>query len=358
MKKKTTRATNRTTPLKTGDEKLPFLEHFYELKRRLTYIAISVVGFGAVAYGVQQHIVSFLLRPAHGQNLIYTSVGGGLDFLFRICIYTGIVCSLPIIIYQFLKYLEPVLGSNSMKYALGGSFISAILALSGMAFGYYAGMPTTLHFLFHQFTTTQIHPLIAVQSYMSFVTMYMFGAALLFQLPLIIIFINRIKPLKPRSLLKYERWMILVAFILAVIMNPTPNPIDQLMLAGPMILTYQIGIVLVAIINRPRRSPKVNSLLVRDAEIQAERLSRFADAQKVWLQAEAIADNPVTALPALQSSTTQTATILSVPSTPSAVPVRHARPPVSVADHVTPASIRPHKYVDSFNSSRRIIRTI
>lgn len=235
------------------DHSRPFQEHLHELKRRLTYVALSVGGFGVAAYAVQQHIVDFLLRPTHGQSLIYTTPGGGLDFLFRVCLYSGLICSLPVIVYQLLKFLEPLLGANHMKFALIGGIASALLAGAGMIFGYAAGMPATLHFLFHQFTTPQIHPMITIQSYMSFVTIYMVGAALLFQVPLLMICINRITPLKPQTLFKYERWMILISFVLAVIMNPTPNIVDQLMLAGPMILMYQVGIGIIALLNRNRQ---------------------------------------------------------------------------------------------------------
>jgi sec-independent protein translocase protein TatC len=344
MKKKTKKPKSLARALPKSDQKLPFLEHFYELKRRLTIIAVSIFVFAVAAYGVQQHIVNFLLRPTHGQNLIYTSPGGGLDFLFRVCLYTGVICSLPVIIYQLLKYMEPLLGSDSIRFALGGSLISAILAVAGMAFGYYAGLPATLHFLFHQFTTSQIHPLIAVQSYMGFVTMYMFGAALLFQVPLIMIFINRIKPLKPSKLFKHERWMILIAFVLAVIMNPTPNVVDQLMLAGPMILMYQVGIGMVAFINRPRYSPRVKSLLARDAEIQAERLTRLKDAGKVWQQAEAIGQHPSSAIATSRKAPTPV-TIL----TPA---------PVQPQPRLRPAANnRPRKYIDGFSPVQRTVRS-
>lgn len=273
-------------PPKT-DRKLPFLAHIIELRRRLTFVAVSICLFGAAAYGVQQYIVGFLLRPAHGQDLIYTSPGGGIDFLFKVCLYTGVVCSLPVIVYQILKYIEPLIGQNSTRFAAKGSVVSALLAAIGMVFGYYAGLPATLHFLFHQFTSAEIHPLITIQSYMSFVTMYMVGAALLFQTPLIMIFINRIKPLPPRTLLRKERWMILCSFVLAVIMNPTPNIIDQLMLAGPMILSYQIGIGMLALINRDRRPKRLAALRAQDVEVQAERLQK---AQQMWRNAEKTSD--------------------------------------------------------------------
>ena len=232
----------------------PFVEHLYELRRRLYYVALSILLWGAAIYFVQQHVVRILLSPAHGQHFIYTSVGGGIDFLFRICIYGGIVLSLPVIVYNILCFTEPLLTDATKRFIFIGSFISGLLAFVGIIFGYYVGLPAALHFLLHQFTTIQIQPLVTIQSYLHFVIVYMVGSAMLFQLPLLLVFINRIKPLEPKKLFHYERWVILVAFVLAGLMNPTPNILSQLLVAGPFILMYQVGIVLIAVINRSKRS--------------------------------------------------------------------------------------------------------
>ncbi|HUS25838.1 MAG TPA: twin-arginine translocase subunit TatC [Nevskiaceae bacterium] len=268
-----------------ASRKLPFIEHIHELRKRLFYIAVSIGVFSAAAYGVEHYIVKALLKPAEGQEFIYTSPGGGIDFLFRVCLYTGIAASVPVIVFQLLRYLEPLVRKDLVHFAARGSIISGILALAGMAFGYFIGLPAALHFLLHQFKTDQIEPLLTIQSYMSFVLLYMLGSAMLFQLPLILVFINRIKPLKPQKLLKYERWIILGAFVGGGILNPTPSIIDQLMLAGPIIVMYQVGVLLIWLINRRHRRPrKVSTLLSKDAQLQAERLQSFQQAQAALQQ--------------------------------------------------------------------------
>jgi len=181
-------------------------------------------------------------------------------------------------VYQVLKYIEPLIKKESSHFIAYGSLVSGILAIGGMVFGYFIGLPNALHFLLHQFTTQQIRPLVTIQSYMAFVSVYMLGSALLFQAPLILLFINRIKPLKPSGLLKGERWVILISFVGAGLMNPTPNVFAQLLVAGPLILMYQVGIVLIWLVNRGnRKSSVVMELLARDAEVQAERLAKFAE---------------------------------------------------------------------------------
>lgn len=300
-KNKQQKTTNKKKPLaKTSSDKLPFIEHVYELRRRLFYVIVSVLVVAALAYSIQQRIVNFLLAPSHGQHFIYTSPGGGINFLFSICLYTGLAFSVPVIIYQLLRYLEPLFkDSGAMRFVVLGSIASGILAVAGMAFGYYVGLPSVLNFLFHQFTTTQVQPLVTIQSYISFVRVYMLGSALLFQVPLILLFINRIKPLKPSTLFHYERWVILGAFVASGLMNPTINILSQLLVAGPIILMYQVGIAIIWQINRhrrrsPRHSRDIQAMLERDARAQAMRGQAASSAVPAYALASSPASKPST----------------------------------------------------------------
>ena len=275
MIKKRRRTNQKIRRPKPEDVKLPFIEHFYELKHRLFHIVISVGVVAFLVYFVQQQVVKILLRPAEGQQFIYTSPGGGIDFLFKVCIYSGIAVSTPIIIYELLSYVKPLIHEHVVRFIAIGSIISGFLAIAGMVFGYFVGLPAVLQFLLHQFVTQQIRPLVTIQSYMSFVMVYMVGSALLFQIPLILIFINKIRPLKPRELFKYEKFIIAGSIVVAALMNPTPNLLSQLIVAGPMVLMYQLGIGIIWFLNRGYKRPAhVMKLIEQDAEIQASRFSR------------------------------------------------------------------------------------
>jgi sec-independent protein translocase protein TatC len=282
MKRKPKQALKNNPAHKPRDHKRPFIEHIHELRQRLMYIAISVGGVAIVTYFVQQHVVNILLRPTHGQQFIYTSPGGGISFLFQVCVYLGIAVSIPNIAYQGLRYFEPLITTESRRFIVIGSTVSGILAFGGMVFGYFVGLPAVLHFLLHQFVTNQIHPLLSIQSYFSFVMVYMLGSAMLFQVPLILLFINRVKPLKPKKLLHAERWVIAGAFLVSGLMNPTPELWSQLAVAGPLILMYQFGIGLIWLVNRGHHRPKkVMELLERDQAAQAARLASAQSAQPV-----------------------------------------------------------------------------
>lgn len=261
----------------------PFIEHLHELRRRLLIVAVSVIVWSALAYGVEHSIVDFLIRPAHGANFIYTTVGGGIDFLFKVSLYTGILFSFPVIIYQTLRYIQPLIKRQSLRFIIFTSLASGLLAVAGILFGYYLGLPSALQFLLHQFGTERITALITVQSYLSFVIWYLFGSSLLFQVPLILFIINRIRPIKLRPLFKFERWVVLVSFIIAAMINPSPRIYDMTILALPMILSYQVGIFIVWRANHKsyrKQSKHIQTLLENDAMLRAERQSRLSNAKQ------------------------------------------------------------------------------
>jgi len=299
-------------------EKLPLIEHLKELRRRFFIVAVVVAVGAAVTYGLERKLIDVLLRPAHGQDFIYTSPMGGMNFLFSVCLDVGLVIATPVIIYQILAFVQPLMKNTSRRFLLLASAATGTVAVGGVVFGYFIGLPQALHFLLHQFVTVQVKPLITIQSYMQFVALYLLGSALMFQLPLILLFINRIKPFKPKKLFNYERHLIVAAFVIAFIMNPTPNIVDQLLVVVPIIVTYQLGIALVWLVNRGRDPEWLAQLRLQDAERQAERANRtlvpYLVAEPLPLDEPELALEPIpVAADPIPSPETTTETTVSAP---------------------------------------------
>jgi len=320
-------------------ETLPFIAHIYELRRRLFYVAVSVGIFSAFGYAVQKQLTALLLKPAGNQQFIYTSPGGGFDFQFRICLYTGIAISIPVIVYHILRYINPLLNHETKRFLALATLWSSVMAASGIIFGYILGLPAAMHFLLQGFSTTkQIEALISIQSYMSFVMTYLLGTALLFQIPLILILINRIKPLPPKKLLKQQRWLIVLSLIVGAIISPTPDVRNQLVFSLPIIVMYDVTVGIIWLSNRSRRqSPKIAELIKKDQEKQATRLARFQKAQQEWGDAV---------------DTSATTSILSQPKKPATMPVLQTlqatqlQPLQPVQTSLRPQ--RPNRYMNDF----------
>ncbi len=271
--RKTSKTTTRASAL--PKERAPLIEHLKELKRRIIYVVLVVLAMSAVVYSFERPLIDILLRPSHGQHFVYTSPMGGINFLFNVCFYFGVALSVPIIIYNLLKFLQPVMRHTTQRFIVAASSVSGIIAICGILFGYFVGLPAALHFLLgEQFHNGQIEALISIQAYFSFVVSYMFGAALMFQLPLLLVIINRIKPLSPQKMFKYERAVIIFAFVAAFIMNPTPNLVDQLLTVVPVLVSYQFGIGIVWLLNRRSVTRRYRTLFDQDAATRAERLAK------------------------------------------------------------------------------------
>lgn len=228
----------------------PFLEHVHEFRRRLLWCALFFAIGGGIGFALYEPLLEIVQKPLD-QTLYYTSPTGGFNFVFKVCAAFGLVIALPMIVYQMLKFIEPVTRKNHRRAVLTYLIWSANLAYIGVLFGYLVSLPAALHFL-TRFGGESIQALITADEYFSFALAYIVGFSLLFQLPLIILFINRIKPLKPGGMMGAQRWVILISFIVAAILTPTPDPMNQMIMAVPVIVLYQVSILLVWLVNRKK----------------------------------------------------------------------------------------------------------
>lgn len=242
------------------DVKKPIAHHISELRQRLIWCVLALVAGGIIGYKYQQQIINWLVKPLQ-QQLFYTSPAGGFDFLIKICLFFGFLVAVPVIVYNFMRYISPALPKSAAFKTSRVIIVSILLALAGIAFAYYVSLPAALHFL-SQFTTDQIQSLISAQEYFNFVMIYLAGFALLFQMPLIVAMINKITPLTPMMLMKKQRIVILVSFVIAAILTPTPDPINQALMAFPIIGLYQTSVGVVWQDNKrsKRRAKKSGSI--------------------------------------------------------------------------------------------------
>ncbi len=227
----------------TPDKRQTVERHIDELRRRALNCVIALILGGLIGYHFQEQIIAWLVKPL-GQQLFYTSPAGGFDFLIKICLFFGFLLAIPVIIFNFIKFVAPAIPKR-VSYSTAKILLASIaLAIGGVLFAYFISLPAALHFL-NNFTNSQIQSLISAQEYFNFVMIYLAGFAALFQMPLIFIFINKVTPLKPQSLMKKQRVVILASFIIAAILTPTPDPINQTLMAAPIIGLYQtsVGVV-------------------------------------------------------------------------------------------------------------------
>lgn len=234
--------------MKKGTYAPTFATHLSELRARIFWILLFFIILSLISFNYYDYLLSLLTKPL-GQSLYFTSPTGGLDVVIRICLISGFVLTLPIIMFHLYKFLEPVLSKKPRETWMLYVFASFILAASGIFFAYFIGLPIALTFL-KGFGNSKIQPLITTTEYFSFITYYILGFAFVFQLPVIMILTNSIRPFRTYSLLKNSRYVVLVSFIAAAIITPTTDIFNLLLMALPIVFLYFASIAMVFLLNR------------------------------------------------------------------------------------------------------------
>ncbi len=227
---------------------LPFREHLRELRNRIFSFFATIILGSMVAYYYHDQLVTIITKPLN-QSLFYSSPGGGFDFLLKLSLLSGLLLAVPVFIYHLLRFLEPLFSRQSRFLIIGTVTASYALLLAGATFAYWVALPLAIGFL-SDFASSQVQSMILTTEYLSFLMAYLLGFGLAFQLPIILWVVNFIHPFKKGQLWRNQKWVVLLSFIVAAIVTPTPDLFNMLIMALPIILLYQVSVILVWVKNR------------------------------------------------------------------------------------------------------------
>jgi len=232
-------------PKSESTEKLFIKDHLRDLARVFyVWLAFFIIGT-ALGYIKYSALLSWLVKPL-GKPLFYTSPIGGFEAVFKVSALFGFAISLPVLIYQLIKFIEPVSEKLSGKKIYIYPLASFILAIGGVLVSYYLVFPASLNFL-AKFGSGQLEALISTSEYFSYVTRYLVGFAVLFQLPLIIYLASLFHDISPKLLISKFRYIFTFSFVIAAILTPTPDLVNQTIMAAPIIFLYVITILILLI---------------------------------------------------------------------------------------------------------------
>lgn len=241
--------TEDTNTEETHEEgEMGFLEHLEELRWRLIKAVIGVVLGGIIAGIFVDYIMNdFLLAPAKATTppleLINLKPYGQLVLYMEVILVCGVIFSIPNIFYQLWKFIEPGLLPGERKYISWIVVFSSLCFLGGITFAYFVMLPTALKF-FAAFGTQAITNNIAVDEYFSFVISVMLAAGIVFELPMVSFFLSKLGILTPRFMRRYRKHAFIIILILAGILTPSPDITSQLLLGIPLIILYEISILI------------------------------------------------------------------------------------------------------------------
>jgi len=240
-----------------GERKLTIVEHLGELRSRIIKSAIFIIICSCLVYNYVDIIFSLLVKFT--ERLVFIAPQEAFITNIKIAFFGGLFLSLPFVLYQVWRFVYLGLEKEERKYILIFGIFSFILFILGAAFGYFVIVPIALKFLLG-FATDFVTPMITVSKYISFVGTLTFAFGLIFQLPLIILFLTKIHIITPHLLSRRRREAVVFIFIIAAILT-SPDVITQILMALPLILLYELGIVFSRF-----ASPSVSKIKRQDME--------------------------------------------------------------------------------------------
>jgi sec-independent protein translocase protein TatC len=168
----------------------------------------------------------------------------------KVALLAAVFVSAPVILYHVWQFVRPGLYRQERRYAFGFILFGTVLFLAGGAFAYYVAFPFAVEFLLGVGQEFELS--ITGASYLSFLMTVILGMALMFELPVVILFLSRVGVVTPGFLMRHFRWAVLGTFVLAAIVTPTPDVFNLCLFAVPTLLLYLLGVAVAAVFGKPK----------------------------------------------------------------------------------------------------------
>jgi len=244
----TTAADFSAAPAEDEEHELPkmsFLEHLEELRKRLIVSIIALgVGF-LLCWNFANRIFGWIELPLTkflppGDKLVYTKLTEPFLLYMKVAFFAGIFVASPIILWQLWLFISPGLYQRERRYAAPFIIIASLFFMAGGYFGWRVILPGACKFFLE--TGTQFKQMVKADEFYSFASTIILASGLIFETPILIFFLARLGVVTPKFLLQKSKWAIVISFVVAAIVTPSPDPFNQTALALPMIALYFIGV--------------------------------------------------------------------------------------------------------------------
>ncbi len=247
--------------MSNNEKKLSVLGHFGELRKRLIRSLIVVAITTILSFIFYKQIFDILIDPLpQGINLIFVEMTEMIGTIMRVCLVSGVILAMPYLTYELIMFVSPALTSKEKRYVYLILPWIALMFAAGVVFAYFVMIPRMLEFLL-SFGSDIATPQIKIGNYISIVTRLLLVVGLVFEMPVLTTFLSRIGIIKPKWLSDKRNPAIIVAFVLAGIITPTVDPVNQTIVALPLIVLYEMSIWLAKLAYRkePRTATVVSS---------------------------------------------------------------------------------------------------
>lgn len=234
---------------------MSLFDHLDEMRKRITYALIGLAVTFVPCWMYVQDIFDFLARPIQkflpeGQKLAFLGVTDPFILYFKVAALAAVFLGSPFLLYQVWGFVAPGLYRKEKLYALPFVFFATLFFLAGGAFAYYIAFPFAVQFLLGM--GQHFQAVITIERYFGFLLTVILGLGLMFELPILILLLALMGVVTPRFLLRNFRHAVVIIFIIAAIITPTPDVVNLCLFAVPAILLYLLGVAAAFVVYRIR----------------------------------------------------------------------------------------------------------
>jgi sec-independent protein translocase protein TatC len=229
--------------------KMSFFDHLTELRTRIVWSLIpSAVGLGIALYFTSS-VMRFLTRDLK-TDLVFTTPTEAFWTYMKVAMIMGLFIAMPVILWNVWAFVAPGLHKHERKYAAPFVIVGSLLFIAGGAFALFVIVPFAIAFLVTFGQDQGLKAMITVSSYIDFILKFTLAFGVVFEMPVVITLLSMLGIVTPQFLSKNRKYAILINFIIAAVLTPTPDVVNQSLMAGPLIILYEIGIICARMVGR------------------------------------------------------------------------------------------------------------
>lgn len=234
---------------KPPEKEMSFLEHLEELRSRLIKSVVVIIAMAVVVYFFSEKLIDFFTAPL--PQVYYMAPTEAFMVRIKLSLIGGAVLAIPVVFYHLWMFIGPGLLKSEARIVIPIVISATIFFLIGAALCFFVMLPVAIKFMLG-FSTPKLQPLISIDNYIGFAGMLILAFGLVFELPVASFILGRMGIINARMLSKGRRYAVVVILIASAILTPTPDAFNQLLLAGPMYVLYEISIIVVWFTGRKR----------------------------------------------------------------------------------------------------------
>ncbi len=227
---------------------MTLIEHLEELRSRFFRIGIAFVVAVVVTWIFRAQIFDWLLEPAGLETLTFMGPAQALITDVKLSLFSAFLLTIPVILYQMWMFVAPAVGEVGRLFTYVLVILASSLFIAGVAFGYYAVLPVGLQFLLG-YAEDRYNELITADTYLPFVTRLLLASGIVFELPAATYVGAKLGLITAPALRRFRKHALVVNAVLAAALTPSPDPFSMILMAVPMMLMYELSIVIARFVN-------------------------------------------------------------------------------------------------------------